>query len=123
MPITNEKQLLENAKVPELRRARSILLEIVNKAIESVDPSSKTRSLVRIDGERLKIGTHEFDLPEAGNIIVVGGGKASGNMAEALEEVLGDKITGGVVNVPEGTGSKYRTRKIKFVEAGKDKVR
>jgi glycerate 2-kinase len=118
MPITNEKQLLENAKVPELQRARGILLEIVNKAIESVDPSSKTRSLVRIDGERLKIGTQEFDLPEAGNIIVVGGGKASGNMAEALEEVLGDKITGGVVNVPEGTGSKYRTRKIKLVEAG-----
>ncbi len=118
MSIKNEKQLLDNAKTPELRRARQILIELVNKAIESADPSSKMRSRVRIDGECLKIGTYELDLSEVGKIIVVGGGKASGNMAEVFEEIFGDRITSGVVNVPEGTASVYRTRKIKLVEAG-----
>lgn len=118
MHIKNERQLLDNAKTPEFRRARHILIELVNKAIESADPSSKMRSRVKIDGERLKIGTHEFDLSEVGKIIVVGGGKASGNMAEVLEEILGNRITGSVVNVPEGTASGYRTRRIKLVEAG-----
>jgi len=118
MSVKNERQLLDNAKTPELRRARQILIELVNKAIESTDPSSKMRSQVKIDGERLKIGTHEFDLSEVRKIIVVGGGKASGNMAEVLEEIFGDRVTGGVVNVPEGTASGYRTRKIKLVEAG-----
>ncbi len=118
MSIKNEKQLLKNAKTSELRRARQILIELVNKAIESADPSSKMRSRVRIDGERLKIGTHELDLSEVGKIIVVGGGKASGNMAEVIEEIFGDRITGGVVNVPKGTVLEYRTGKIKLVEAG-----
>lgn len=118
MSIKNEQQLLKNAKTSELRRARQILIELVNKAIESADPSSKMRSRMIIDGERLKIGTHELDLSGVGKIIVVGGGKASGNMAEVLWELFGDRITGGVVNVPEGTASEYRTRKIKLIEAG-----
>lgn len=118
MLVKNERQLLERAKTPGLRKARGILIEIVNRAISSADPSSAMRRRLRLVEGRLKVGAHEFDLSEVGKIIVVGGGKASGKMAEVLEEILGDRITGGVVNVPEGTASGYRTRKIKLVEAG-----
>lgn len=118
MSVKNERQLLKNAKTSELRRARGILIEIVNKAIASADSASAMRRRLKLEGERLKIGTHEFDLSRIEKIIVVGGGKASGNMAEVLEEILGDKVTGGVVNVPEGMASKYRARKIDLVEAG-----
>jgi glycerate-2-kinase len=118
MPVKNEQQLLENAKTSELRRARGILIEIVNKAIASADPSSAMRQRLRLEGESLRVGGQEFDLSKAGKIIVVGGGKASGKMAEVLEEVLGDRVTSGVVNVPEGATSKYRARKIELVEAG-----
>lgn len=118
MPVKNERQLLENAKTSELRAARSILIEIVNKAIASADPSSAMCRRLRLEGGRLRVGTHEFDLSEVGKIIVVGGGKASGNMAEMLEEILGDRVTGGVVNVPKGMVSKYHTRKIDLFEAG-----
>ncbi len=117
MPVKNERQLIENAKTPELRRARGILIEIVNKAIASVDPSSAMRRRLRLAGERLKVGKHEFDLSRVGKIIVVGGGKASGKMAEVFEELLGNRVTGGVVNVPKGLASEYRVRKIKLVEA------
>ena len=118
MPVKNERQLLENAKTSELRTARGILIEIVNKAIASADSSSAMRRRLTLEGGCLRVGTHEFDLSEVGKIIVVGGGKASGNMAEVLEEILGDRVTGGVVNVPEGMASKYCARKIDLVEAG-----
>jgi glycerate-2-kinase len=118
MSVKNEGQLLENAKTPELRKARGILIEIVNKAIASADSASAMRRRLKLEGERLRVGTHEFDLSDVGKLVVVGGGKASGNMAEVLEETLGDRVTGGVVNVPEGMASKYRARKIDLVEAG-----
>ena len=118
MSVKNEEQLLGNAKTPELLRARGILIEIVNKAIASADPSTAMRRRLRLEGEFLKVGVQELDISEVGKIIVVGGGKASGRMAEALEEMIGNGITGGVVNVPEGTASGHRTRKIKLVESG-----
>lgn len=118
MWVKNKKQLLENAETPELRRARGTLVEIVNKAIASADPSSAMHNRLRLKGKHLKVGAREFDLSEARKIIVVGGGKASGNMAEALEEILGDRIAEGVVNVPEGMASKSRARRIDLVEAG-----
>jgi glycerate-2-kinase len=116
MWVKNEKQLLKNAETPELRRARAILVEAVNKAISSADPSSAMRRHLKLDGRRLKVGSKNFNLSKIGKIVVVGGGKASGAMAEMLEKMLGDKITNGVVNIPKGTASKYHTRRIDFVE-------
>lgn len=118
MSVKNERKLIENAETPELQKAREALVEIVNKAIASVDPSSAVHHRLRLEGEKLVVGDQEFSLSETGKIIVVGAGKASGKMAEALEGILGDKITEGVINVPEGTASKYNLGKIDFVEAG-----
>jgi len=118
MPVKNESQLIDNAKTPELRRARGILIEVVKKAIASVDPSIAMRRRLRKDGTRLRVGDQEFDLSKAGKIVVVGGGKASGRMAEVLEEIIGNRITGGVVNVSEGTAAEHRLRRIKLIEAG-----
>jgi len=58
-----------------------------------------------------------FDLETFKNIYVLGGGKASGAMAEALENVLGEWITDGIINIPRGTKSLYSTRKIVLHEA------
>jgi hypothetical protein len=49
MLVKNEKQLLENAKTSELRRARSILIEMVNKAIASADSSPAMRRRLKIE--------------------------------------------------------------------------
>ena len=55
-------------------------------------------------------------LPDAGRVVVVGAGKASGAMAAAVEHTLGDRVAGGLVVVKNG----YRadTRRIELVEAG-----
>ncbi len=56
------------------------------------------------------------DLSRPRRILVVGAGKASGTMAHALEEILGDRITAGLVVVKDGHTAP--TKKIKLVEAG-----
>lgn len=56
------------------------------------------------------------DLSRPRRILVVGAGKASGTMAHALEEILGDRIAAGLVVVKDGHTAP--TKKIKLVEAG-----
>jgi hydroxypyruvate reductase len=58
----------------------------------------------------------DVPLPATARVSVVGAGKASGAMAAAAEQVLGDRIVDGVVVVKDG----YRaeTRRVRLVEAG-----
>ncbi|MBI2152674.1 MAG: glycerate kinase [Candidatus Rokubacteria bacterium] len=56
------------------------------------------------------------DLSRHRRVLVVGAGKASGAMARALEGVLGDRISDGLVVVKDGYTAP--TRRIKLVEAG-----
>lgn len=57
-----------------------------------------------------------MDLSRHPRILVVGAGKASGAMAHALEEVLGDRISAGLVAVKDGYTAP--TRKVTLLEAG-----
>ena len=38
-------------------------------------------------------------------------------MAEAVESLLGDRLTGGVVNILKGTEGKYHVKQVKLVGA------
>ena len=46
---------------------------------------------------------------------VIGAGKASAQMARAVERLLGARITAGLINVKDGHGAKLRRIKIKSV--------
>ncbi len=52
-------------------------------------------------GEALRVGSLSFDLSRFTRILIIGGGKASGKMALEVERILGKRITGGAVNVPD----------------------
>jgi len=71
---------------------------------------------VKIKGETLKIGKLTLNLSKFRSIYVVGGGKACGPMAEALVELLGDRIKEGAINVPHSSTS-YKTGKVKLQRA------
>lgn len=51
--------------------------------------------------EVLFVDSFSFDLSRFTRILVIGGGKASGKMALEVERILGKRITGGVVNIPD----------------------
>ncbi len=116
MKIRNKDALIENAKTKLDRKARRLALDALEAALEAADPKTIVKSRVEMKGNILKIGQHKFDLKKFEDIYVVGGGKASGRMAEALESILGDHISSGKINVPYNSGP-YKTSKIAIQEA------
>jgi glycerate-2-kinase len=113
--IENKKILIENGKTEALKKARQHILESYQAALYAVQPRKLVQSALVLNDSILKVGNLSFDLQTFKHIYVVGGGKASGEMASALEQMLGKWITQGIVNIPKGT--KPKTEKIKLHEA------
>ncbi len=94
---------------------REDMMTVLAAALKAVDPAQAVRNCVRREGARLIVGEHAYDLDALKRILVVGAGKASGPMAQALEEILGEWLEGGVVNVKEGYA--VPTQRIELIEA------
>ncbi|MFQ5656196.1 MAG: glycerate kinase [Candidatus Methylomirabilales bacterium] len=75
--------------------------EIFQAALHAANPRVAIQRRLQREGWKLLADGEVYDISR-GRIFVVGAGKASGVMAATLEEVLGDRITGGVVVVKEG---------------------
>ena len=114
--IKNTENLLKNARSSLDRKARELAINALNASLEAVDPKAIIHSQVKVKDNTLKIGNLSFNLDKFKNIFVVGGGKASGCMAEALEELLGERIKEGIINVPYACPPS-QTRKIKLHHA------
>jgi len=114
--IKNEQELLNNAQSGLDRKARQLAINALNAALKAADPKNIIQSKVRVEKNSLKIGRLSFNLDDFKNIFVVGGGKASGSMAEAIEELLGDRIKDGAINVPYACPA-YETKRVKFEHA------
>jgi len=100
-------------RVDELRRAA---FAIFNAAVRAVEPAGAIRRHVVREGSLLRIGQETLDLGKIGEVVVVGCGKAAAPMAAAVEEIVGDRITRGVVVTKYGHGQP--TRIIRIREAG-----
>ncbi len=85
---------------------RHHLQQIFQAALKSVDPYRAIHSKVRLCGDLLKVKTEELtidlDLTRYDRILLLGAGKATAPMARAFEELLGNRITTGLVCVKEG---------------------
>ncbi|MBW2992031.1 glycerate kinase [Candidatus Woesearchaeota archaeon] len=114
MIIKNHKQLLKNSSGRN-KLARSYALELIDAGINSILPREVMKNSITLDGNILKIKDKEYDLGMYKKIIVIGGGKASGLMAEELEKILGKRIYSGAVN--DHIGQK-KTRIVKITKAG-----
>ncbi len=85
--------------------ARETALSCIEAGIEAAHPRTVVREQLALDGETLRIGESNYDLSEYDELLVVGGGKASAQVAVALESLLGDRLDRGAVvtNDPEET--------------------
>lgn len=92
------------------------LLSIFKACIDAVNPYRLILQSLKIDGNILNIGSVSYDLSRFNNILVIGAGKATAAMAQAVEEFIGDKISGGLINVKYG--HTYPLKKIRQIEAG-----
>jgi hydroxypyruvate reductase len=85
-----------------LEKLRSDARAIFNAGLKAVDPINAVKSHVKRDGNTLKVQHKEYDVAAYENIYVIGMGKAAASMAKAVEEILGDQLTSGIVNVKYG---------------------
>ena len=92
------------------------LAKIIKAALRASDPRTLLLQKVSRHKEILEAGRFLHDLTRYRHIYVIGAGKASGVMAVALEEVLGDRITDGLVVVKHGRAA--GVSRIRIVEAG-----
>jgi hydroxypyruvate reductase len=64
-----------------------------------VDPAEAVRRTMRREGDCLLVDGRHYDLGAFAHIYVVGTGKAGASMAQAVEGILGERLTAGHVNV------------------------
>jgi len=104
-----------------LSTMRSEAEKLFRASLKRVDPYEAVRRFVRIDGKKLLLDDQgesetELDLQVFDRVFVVGGGKATAPMARAVEDILGERITKGIINVKYGFAEKLLRTKI--IEAG-----
>jgi glycerate 2-kinase len=104
--IQNMETLLSSGNLA----GRKAMVQILEAGLQAANPYHNARKLVRVEKGKLIVGNREFeptgsprtgdevyDLSRVRNIYVVGAGKGIQNVAQAMEEVLGDRLTGGHV--------------------------
>ncbi len=104
--IQNTDTLLSTGNIP----GRKAMVQILEAGLQAANPYHNARRLIRVEGGKLIVGNREFeptgsprtgdevyDLSRVRNIYVIGAGKGIQNAARAIEEVLGDRLTGGHV--------------------------
>jgi len=76
------------------------VLAAMNEALVAADPVRIIRKQLRLNKATLLVDGLQFPLKDFQRIFVIGGGKASGHMAEEVERLLGKWITRGLVIIP-----------------------
>ncbi len=100
---------------------KTIAKDIFSKGVVAVHPFKRLKDSVCLEKNRLCIRMHgdsekAFDLEAFRRIFIIGTGKASASMAQAVEEILGDRVTKGVITTKYG--HLLPLKKTETIEAG-----
>ena len=109
MIIRNRDELTSHGD----RQGRAMAFDILEGGLAAADPYVNTCKLIRVEGGKLLVGGNPqadvsgfgdevIDLSEVENIYVIGAGKAVQRQAQALEDILGDRLTAGVITIKRG---------------------
>jgi glycerate 2-kinase len=99
-----------------LQQQRQDARVIFEAGLEAADPMVSIPRHLRVDGQILHAGQGVYALTNYKNLYVVGAGKAAAKIALAVEQLLGERISGGIVIVKRG--HIVPLRKLEIVEAG-----
>src|SRR5882762_7920044 len=90
------------------------VLAAMDEALVAADPARIIRKHLRLERKVLRADELRFPLKDFRRIFVIGGGKASGYMAEEVEKLLGKWITRGLVIIPDYLRPRPQGRRIKY---------
>jgi hydroxypyruvate reductase len=101
---------------PDLKKLRNDASRIFFAGLSAVEPTAAVKRFCRLEKKHLITGDAKYNLEKIRNIFIIGAGKAGAPMASALENILGERITGGIVNVKYGHVAPLK--RVKLIEAG-----
>ncbi|NCB42075.1 MAG: DUF4147 domain-containing protein [Clostridia bacterium] len=93
--IKNSEDLLSHGDV----NSRRIVLDVTEKVLRRLDSYDRLRSFIKRENSLLTIGERTLNLEDYKRIYVFCAGKAANHMAHAFEDILGERLTQGVVIV------------------------
>jgi hydroxypyruvate reductase len=91
-------------------------LRIFHAALKAADPAEAVLRHVKVTGNLLTAGRKRVRLDSFRNVYVIGAGKASAQMAQPIERLLGKRVAGGLINIKYGHAA--RLRHIELNESG-----
>ena len=74
-----------------------LALDAVEAGIRAAHPTEVLRRALSLDGGTLCVHESRYDLNDYDSVVVLGGGNAAGQVAGVLSDLLGDRLSGGVV--------------------------
>ena len=97
------------------------ICRVLAAAINSADAGIAIKNHISLDDDRLITSNRTYDLYEYKRLFILGSGKAALPMATAIFEVLGERITSGLVITKNGyldAGSSRLERRVTIIAAG-----
>jgi glycerate-2-kinase len=117
LPIKNKSQLLAPRVPKDNLILRQLGLAALERAISAVKPNNLIEKAIKLHHNILFIGNDEYNLSQFDKIYIIGGGKASAEMALSLEKILlnlEDIDYEGIINIPETQKSKLKFQNSKL---------
>jgi hydroxypyruvate reductase len=90
--------------------SRRTALPIFRAALDAADPARAVRAHVSVSRDALSVDGAKYRFADFDRVWILGAGKAAVAMATASERLLGARIAGGCISVPDGVP--HRLRKI-----------
>jgi glycerate 2-kinase len=90
------KTMQQNSILPGMHHDAKAIFQA---GLKAVDPWDAIHRHCRCDGRHLHIEDKIYDLASVERLLVVGAGKATAVMAQAMEDLLGDRISDGLISV------------------------
>ncbi len=123
MRINNFDKITNSGNI----EGRKAVCEILEAGLQAADPFLNTKRLVSITEGKLIVGCEDFepidsprtgydvyDLTDIDRIFVFGAGKGVQQVASALEEILGDRLSGGHVIAKYGDDTIVKKIKVTY---------
>jgi glycerate 2-kinase len=95
LKIRNKNELLAQGVVD----SRRVVLEVAEQVLQKLDAYERLKAFVHLEGDLLHIGNRQWDLTRKRHVYVFSAGKAANNMAMAMDDILGQRLTKGVAIV------------------------
>jgi len=96
---------------------RKDVIQALNEALHAANPKTILKEKIKLKGSDLIVDSVKLDLSRYERILIIGGGKASAGMAVAIEQILGERITAGIVNIPDYLKPRPKSNRIEFHDA------